>query len=906
MKRLSASSIRRLFRLPPSHADVERDVQEELQFHIESRILALQAEGESPERAREIAAVEYGDVAASQAELTALDRRMVTKKIRANFFDVFRQDLAYAVRTLVRSPGFTVAIILTLGLGIGANAAVFTVLDRLFFQTPPGVVDGGLIRRLYVHRYPKDSPNFPDGLLIPNLRANDFFALRSAAKDMARIEGDYLWRRGLMMPSKERLLVSFATPGFFDLLGVRAATGRLFRPDENSLTEPSQPVVVLSHAFWHKQFNSDPDVMGKTIRVDENGFSVTFTVIGVAQPEFEGTELQTVDMWAPLGSVEGGVQGADALHLLAKLAPQTNVELLDQTLSAQYRALHATDGWAEGNSQIISAPIMAGRAPEGTRFSIPGVSDRSLQLIKRIAGVAVVVLIIAVANVASLLLMRAIRRRREIAVRLALGISRGRLFTQVLIESLLVGVVGGAAALLFASLTGGALRLALSNPAFRWSEGVLDRRVVVLTSLLAVGAGVLSGLAPALFAFRADVSAYLKSSSSVSARSGTTLRNSLLIAQCGLCMALIASAGVFVQSLRRAATFDRGFDVDHVVQIEVRKGTVDAEERIKQIASRLREVPGVASVGRSMSGLGDLSMFSKIGPNYKDTVGIGPRGPSLEFVEPDFFAAVDIRTIAGHTFTNVENFGFVIVLNESLARRLFPKGDAIGQCVHVREPQSPCREVIGVVRDVSWDVMQDSYYRAYVPFVQAWKMTPSIIPNYLIVRMQSPATMSDVEKLFAQFVPSLADTEDVVVSRVSSKLAPHLQPWQLASRLFLGLGLLGLLAAAAGIYGLISYDVTQRTRELGVRVALGARTMDIYRVVLAAGVETVFWGLAAGVVAALIAGRVMKSMLFETQYYDVAVLSVTAATLVAVALIASLIPARRAVKVDPRVALNAD
>lgn len=906
MKRLSASSIRRLFRLPPSHADVERDVQDELQFHIDSRILALQAQGESPERAREIAAAEYGDVAESRAELTALDRRMVTKKIRANFFDVFRQDLASAARTLVRSPGFTVAIILTLGLGIGANAAVFTVLDRLFFQTPPGVVDGGSIRRLYVHRYPKDSPNLPDGLLYPNLRANDFFALRDGARNLARIEGDYLWRRGLMMPSKERMLVSFATPGFFELLGVRAATGRLFTPDENSLTGPSQPVVVLSEPFWRKKFNADPDVLGKPIRVDENGFSVTFTVIGVAQSNFEGTELQTVDMWAPLGTVEGGVKGADALHLLAKLKPETNIELLDNVLTAQYKALHATDGWAEGNSRIISAPMMAGRAPEGTRFSIPGVSDRSLQLIKRIAGVAIVVLIIAVANVASLLLMRAIRRRREIAVRLALGVSRGRLFAQVLIESLLIGAVGGAAALVFAALTGSTLRLAISNPAFRWSEGVLDQRVVVVTALLALLSGVLSGLAPALFALRADVASYLKSSSSVSARSGTTLRNSLLIVQCGLCMALIASAGVFVQSLRRAATFDRGFNVDQVVQIEVRKATLDSEERIKQIANRLREVPGVTAVGRTMAGMSELSMTSKIGPTYKDTVGVGPRGPYIEFVEPDFFAATDLRTVAGHTFSKSENFGFVVVLNESLARRLWPKGNAIGQCIHVREPQSPCREVVGIVRDVAWDVMQETNYRAYIPFVQAWRMTPSFVPNYLMVRMSSAATMTDVKRLFSELVPSLADEEDVVVSRVSSKLEPHLQPWVLASRLFLGLGLLGLLAAAAGIYGLISYDVTQRTREIGVRVALGARTKDIYRVVLAAGVETVFWGLSAGIVAALIAGRVMKSMLFETQYYDVAVLGVTAATLIVVALVASLIPARRAVRVDPRIALSAD
>ncbi|MBC8089167.1 MAG: ABC transporter permease, partial [Phycisphaerae bacterium] len=619
MKRVNTAAFRKLLRLPPSQAEVERDVQEELRFHIDSRILALEMRGESPERAREIAHREFGDLTASRKELTRVGRRIVARQQRSNFLDVFRQDLAYACRGLVRSPGLTIAIIITLGLGVGANAAVFTVIDRLFFQTPPGVVDGDSIRRLYAHRYRQDAPQLPDGQIIPNLRSRDLFDLQVAARGMARIEGDYLWRRGQLMPSKERMLISFVTPGFFELLGVRAGMGRLFTPDENSLTGPSVPVVVISHLYWRKHFASQPDVIGKTLRVDENGFSVIFTVIGVASPEFEGLEVQTVDMWAPLGSVEGGVQGADALHLLAKVKPGTNIRELDRALTAQYRATHRADGTAIGNSAIISAPIMAARAPAGTLNATPGIPERNLKLLTRIAGIGVVVLIISVANVASLLLMRAVRRRREIAVRLALGISRGRLLTQVLIESALVGMVGGAAALLIAALTARAFRLSISTATFRWPEGVIDHRLVFVTAVLAIASGVLSGLAPAFFAMRADVGAYLKSSSAAGTRSGTTLRNGLLIIQSGLCMALIASAGVFVQSLRRAGSFDRGFDRQNVVQIEIRKSRADAEQRLVQIESRLREVPGVESVGRTTVGFGDMAMTSKVGPNYRDT-----------------------------------------------------------------------------------------------------------------------------------------------------------------------------------------------------------------------------------------------------------------------------------------------
>ncbi|MBC8088869.1 MAG: ABC transporter permease, partial [Phycisphaerae bacterium] len=405
---------------------------------------------------------------------------------------------------------------------------------------------------------------------------------------------------------------------------------------------------------------------------------------------------------------------------------------------------------------------------------------------------------------------------------------------------------------------------------------------------------------------RADVGAYLKSSSAAGTRSGTTLRNGLLIVQSGLCMALIASAGVFVQSLRRAGTFDRGFDRENVVQIEIRKSRADAEQRLVQIESRLRDVPGVESVGRTTVGFGDMAMTSKVGPNYRDTVGVGPRGPILDFVAADFFTAADLRPVSGRTFNRSEHFAFVIVLNESLARRFWPKGDAVGKCVHVREPQSPCREIVGVVRDVAWDVMEESKFRAYIPFAQAWRSTPAFIPNYLVVRLRTPPTMSDLVRLQAEMVPSMADVDDVVLRRVATMLEPQLQPWRLASKLFLGFGLLGLIAAATGIYGLISYDVTQRTRELGVRVALGASPRHIYRVVLESGARTVANGLAVGIVAALVAGRVMSSLLFETPFYDITVLGATAGTLLLVALLASLVPARRAVRVDAREALSAD
>jgi predicted permease len=530
--------------------------------------------------------------------------------------------------------------------------------------------------------------------------------------------------------------------------------------------------------------------------------------------------------------------------------------------------------------------------------------ERSISLLPRLGLLGAMVLIIATVNVASLLLMRALRRHREIGIRVALGIPIGRLVRQLITESLLLALVAGGIALAVANVTGGLLRAQLST--LRWTETVVDQRAIWFGLGVAIVAGVAAGMAPALFALRTDVITSLRHASGMTP-GGNGMRTALLVTQAALCTALLASGGTFLQSLRRATMFDHGFDHERLIQVAIPARDANAETELANAAGRLREMPGVAAVGRTLTPLGTLGMTSKVGPTARDTIGIGLRGPSLEFVDPDFMRATGFRAVAGRLLTPADNFATVTVITESLARALFPGGDVVGRCVHVREPSSPCREIVGVVRDLKWFVEAPAFYRVFVPLPQAWTLPPrALIPNYLYVRMGEAATPADVARLRSTISPVLRHPDELSIQRTTVQLAPQLQPWRVAAILFLVLGSSGLVAAAAGIYGLVAYDVTQRTREIGVRVALGATAARIVQLVIATGLRVVLMGVGAGLLVSFGIGRVMLSFLFGTSPFDPLVLALTVIVLIGAAAVASLVPAWRATRVSPATALTTD
>jgi predicted permease len=805
--------------------------------------------------------------------------------------DVLRQDTAYALRGLVRSPGLTLTVIGVLGLGVGANAAIFTVLDRIFFRAPPGVVDPGSLRRLYAHNYSRRLPYYgPDGDVSSAVSNRDLHDLDSAVRSTARIVGEAVERRAKLQPGDRPLLVSNITPGYFELLGIRPALGRFFAPNETGQADRS-PVVVIGDAFWRRELGADPNAVGQSIRVDD----MTYSIVGIAPRDFEGLDIEVIDLWVPLPNRPTAWVGA-----LARLEPGADPRVLAQRLTAQYRRTHVGDPYVEEQSEIVTGPILAARGPPGVKYRLALMPDRSLALLPRLAALGLVVVLIALANVGSLLLMRAVRRRREIAVRLALGISRRRLLTQLLTESGILAAVAAGVALLLARVTSNLLRAELSD--MRWPGSPIDQRVAFFALLVAVGAGVIAGLAPALFALKSDVVSGLKASASDPVRGGAAMRAGLLVTQSALCMALLACGGAFLRSLEHAVNFDRGFDPKRLVLLWVPSYVPNADAEFARVAERIRALPQVEAAGQSPTGLsGGADITAMVGTSAVDTVGEGTRGPSIEFVEPEFLEAAGFRAVAGRFFERRENAEPVAVVNQALAERLWPRGHPVGSCFYIRAPRVVCRTVVGVVRDIRESVTALPVFRAYLPRAQAWiRGDRSFLPNYLTIRMRSVASPQDLTELRHVIAPLLAGGgADVNLFLVRDLFARELRPWRLAAVLILLLGGLGLLAATAGIYGLVAYDVSQRSRELGVRISLGASRSNILRLVLTAGLRIVVFGLGIGAVIALAAGRVVASLLFETSPYDPLILLVTASALGTAATLASLVPAWRATKVDP-------
>jgi predicted permease len=745
---------------------------------------------------------------------------------------------------------------------------------------------------------------------MAHLSTRDLQALTEATRGVARLTGQNIGYMGLH-GNDRRVRRSFVGPGYFALLGIRPSLGRFFTPDEDRMTGAPMPVVVLGHGFWRRAFGGDSTIVGRALRLDDE----SYTVIGIAAREFEGTELEVTDLWLPLSNIAVG--DIPFLNIIARLEPGASDAKLDQLLATGFRRARANDPDVADSSLAFAGSFFEAKGPDlvgvggmsitGTIVGadrIRGMADRSAALLPRLALLGFVVLIIATANVASLLLMQALRRRREIGIRVALGVPIGRLVTQLMIESLLLALIAGGIALAVANATGGLLRSQLST--LRWPETVVDHRAVWLGLGVAVIAGVAAGMAPALFAIRTDVITSLRGSSGITP-AANGMRTALLVAQAALCTTLLASGGTFLQSLRHATDFDYGFDHERLVQVAIPARDANAETELAQSTERLRAAPGVVAVGRAFGPLGARGLATKVGPNASDTIGVGLRGPWLEFVDAELMRTAGFRAVAGRLLTPGDNFATVIVLTESLARRLFPAGDVVGRCVHVREPASPCREIVGVVRDLHWFLATPPFYRVFVPLQQAWTAPPrALIPNFLYVRLTNVATPADVLRLHATLASVLSHPEEVSIYRMTGLLAPQLRPWRVATVLFLVLGSLGLLAAATGIYGLVAYDVTQRTREIGVRIALGATRSHVAGFVMTAALRVVMMGIGAGLLIAFGVGRVMMALLFGTSPFDPVVLGLTVVVLIAAGALASLVPVWRALRVSPAIALSAE
>jgi len=806
------------------------------------------------------------------------------------------QDFRYAARTLLRTPGFTLAAVLCFALGIGANATMFGVVDALMFQPPAGVKDPGGIVRLYFTQ----QSNFFGRFTMANTSYPTFLDIRSGVPALQGVAG--FWNTDMDVgrgTGARRARAAMVTASYFPLLGVGPALGRLPGVDEDQAG--AAPVAVLSYAYWERAFSGDPAAIGRTLRIGK----VLYTVIGVASQGFTGTDLEPVDLWIP-AAVAGPAtfednaltnRGDTWIELLGRLRPGASGAQAAAEATLAYRRGDAAESWKDPGAIVALGPIEAARGPAAS-------SDVRISL--WLTAVSALVLLIACANVANLLLARAMRRRREVAVRLAMGAGRWRLARHLFTESVVLAMLGAATAVLVVLWAGPVLR-AYVLPKGVLGGTALDVPVLLFTALVAVVTGTLSGLVPALQASRPDLAVALKAGEREGRYQRSRTRAGLLVAQTSLTLVLLAGTGLFVRSLRNVVGLDIGLDAPRVVVADVNVfdlgwSRMQVDGLFQRLLDRAKSVPGVVKAALSEGGPFGWQFGNSFRVPGLDSVPRTPSGgPYLNAVTPDFFATLGTRILRGRGFIEVDSAGApVAVVGETMARLVWPRGDALGKCM-ILGGDSACTEVVGIAADqVRYDPTEDAKLQYYVPLGRhdnghrtLWLRT-SEDPHLTAIAVQR--ALAGVE----------ADLPYVSVRPLEDLVAPRYRPWRLGATVFGLFAGLALALAALGLYGVLAYTVAQRTQELGVRIALGAVPRQVFALVIGQGLRVAALGVGLGAVLALAAGKVLASLLYGVSPYDPLVLAGAAAVLLSAATVASWVPARRATRVDPVEALRAE
>lgn len=908
--------VRRLFRLGVRTPErIRADAGEELGALIDARIEHLVARGVSPEEARREAERRLGG-SVEEVRLM-LERSALAREHRMEIgerVDRLKQDIGVAVRGLRNAPGFTATVVLTLALGVGANAAVFSVLEQIYLREPAGLTGSAELRRIY-ERLPANAPmNGAHKLIvIPQFTYAMFAATRQELRGRAEVaayassDSESVGQSESAIPAR----VSYVSENYFATLGVRPARGRFFTANESPV-EHDPGVVVLGYALWGRAFGRDPGIVGRTIQVNKR----PYVVIGVAANGFSGVELDQAELFLPLGAFavprsnnqpwyQSGI--ATYFRLVARV-PSGDDRALAASATIVNRRLNADMGGQllpgtqpDTSSTIVTGPIITALGP--------GDNPKEFAIGLRLAGVAAIVLLIACANIANLLLVRAIQRRHEVAVRLALGVSRARLIGQFFTEGVVLSVMGGATAIVVAVWGGTALRR-IMLPTTHWATPALSVQVLFFTLAIALLTGVAAALVPAMQGSRVDIVKALKPGSRGHAHTRSRVRASLLATQTALSVVLLVGAGVFVRSLQRLHDLPIGYAADELAFAFVRfdgfaPHRMERLQAYPRAAERIATAPGVVGVALAdyapMLGGSAMPLFV---PGVDTAV-----GAYFHSVSPEYFTVAGVHVMAGRALSadDRRDPGGAVVVNETMAKQLWPGESPLGKCLMLRAKTAACSSVVGIASDTRVMRILEPKPQAqyYLPLRSAVDST-SVAPGTIIVRTQAgrwyaadAITRSELRRL----IPGAAA---VTFNPMTKYLEPELRPWRLGATLFTAFGLLALVVATVGVYGVIAYSFSQRTHELGVRTALGASVRDTYRLVLGEALRLTTLGVAIGVVLAIALGRLIAALLFATSARDPLVIAIAAGMLVAVGTAASLVPAWRAARIDPMNALRAD
>jgi predicted permease len=824
----------------------------------------------------------------------------------SSLMDSIAQDLVHAWRGIRRAPGFALVVILTLGLALGANATMFGITDRLLLQSPPGIGQPEEVRRVLVARWINGL-----GEPGPSMSYPHFMDLRDRTRSFAQVAamGEATYSLGLGAESRP-VRVSLVTGQYFALLRVPPFLGRYLGEAEDA--PPSGiPVAVLSYAFWQIGFGGDSGVIGRAIPLGNQSYAV----IGVAPRGFNGTELAPVDLWIPLSTradatFEGWREsrGSFWLESIARLNSGVSAEAAELDATRASRAAHLEDRDEFHRKAEARLVTLAGGSSES--------SDGSLRVSVWLLGVAAVLLLIACANVANLMLARGLTRRGEIAVRLALGVSRGRLVRQLLTESLLLAALGGLAGLAIARWSADLIR-GILLPDTAWSQGPVNPRVLAVTIASTLFCALAAGLFPLWRGTRGDLAAQLHGGTRTTASHSRRFRAGLLLLQTGLCTALLIGAGLFLRSIRQVQNADLGFRPRELALVSVDLAAFGASREeitafYRQAIDRLRSTPGIAAVGASI-GAPFLSNFGKriqvAGMDSMPRLAGG--GPYYVRATAGTLEALGVRLVRGRLLTEEDDrLGAepVTVVTERTARLLWPARDPIGECLLVGQERT-CHRVAGIIADLHLQSLDEDAENArpsllfFTPLGLA--AAADAVPQQLLVRTSAPLDEASetVRRALLSVRPDLPYVEMRSYQRRIDGIA---RSWQLGASLLTVFGALSLLIAAIGLYGVLSYAVTQRRQELGIRSALGATPRSLLRLVVRHGVVAAGLGIALGLTLALTLSSRLQPLLFRTQARDPLVYGATAALVLLIALVASALPGRRATPADPLEALRAE
>ena len=814
-------------------------------------------------------------------------------------FGLLRQDVRYAIRALHRSPLFAIVAVLSIAVGVGATTAIVTLANALLLRPPPGV---GHPERVVTVGSTRDGRGF-DNFSYPN-----FVDYRAAAGSLSGLAALRVDPQAVSLAGPgggEPIQMGAASGNFFSVLEARPALGRFFTMEDDRAPGAS-PVVVLSHGFWSRRFQADSSIVGKSVVL--NG--TPFTILGVAAERFQGPFVLAPDVWVPLTASSLLGLPADIFQSrrsvwiigIGRLAPNVGIGQAQAELSgiaARLAAQYPDENKGHEGLAVAQASLFPGDVrPMVAAF---------LGLLLAIAGL---VLVIASTNVAGMLLARASVRRREIAVRLALGASRGQLVMQLVVESLLVFAAAGAAGLLLAKWMVAALMALVPRlPVPLHVDPQLDWRVLIFALVVSLVTGLVAGVVPALQTTRPDLVPALKSDTGGTAtRQRLRLRSGLLVAQIAFSMLLIVVGGLFARTLTRARSIDPGFDARGVYIASLDLGLANLDETSGRrvgatLLERARAIPGVRSAALSTMlpldggglGLGPIKVAGREPPGGQD----GGWREDWNVVTPGYFATMGIPLVRGRDFAESDRAGAgdVAILNETFAAALFPGQNAVGRTLTTDDRLVT---VIGVAHNAKYRSLGEPRRNfIYVPFAQRYMGRTSLLVK------TTPGAETSVASPIRRLVQEVDARLPVLREQtMEEQTATSLFPQRVALYVSGGLGTVALLLALLGIYGVTAFSVSQRTREIGVRVALGAQRSHVVGLVLRQGVVLAVVGVVVGSLAAVGATRLIASLLYGVPPTDVVAFGGAAIALGLAAVVASWVPARRAAKVDPIVALR--